>query len=88
MIKPSAHSGHSKFNFVRFRSAGNLLCTCAVLDDLTSFSIPPKANSITATMSAPSFAPYVLKRPWLKNMLRPLSNWYVNAASYRQLGLR
>ncbi|KAK1770897.1 cytochrome b-c1 complex subunit 7 [Phialemonium atrogriseum] len=39
-------------------------------------------------MSAPSFAPFVLKRPWLRNMLRPLANWYANAASYRQMGLR
>lgn len=39
-------------------------------------------------MSAPNFAPFVLKRPWLQNMLRPLSNWYINAATYRRLGLR
>ena len=39
-------------------------------------------------MSAPSLAPYILKRPWLQNWLKPLSNWYCNAAGYRQLGLR
>jgi ubiquinol-cytochrome c reductase subunit 7 len=35
-----------------------------------------------------SLAPFVNKRPWLKNMLMPVANWYANAAGYRQLGLR
>ncbi|ETS81760.1 Cytochrome b-c1 complex subunit 7 [Pestalotiopsis fici W106-1] len=40
-------------------------------------------------MSAyPSLAPFVQKRPWLRNALKPLANWYANAAGYRQLGLR
>ena len=39
-------------------------------------------------MSAPSLAPYILKRPWLSKMLKPVANWYVNAAGYRKLGLR
>ncbi|KAK7952057.1 uncharacterized protein PG986_007785 [Apiospora aurea] len=40
-------------------------------------------------MSAyPSLAPFVMKRPWLRNMLKPVANWYSNAAGYRQLGLR
>ncbi|GAP83309.2 putative cytochrome b-c1 complex subunit 7 [Rosellinia necatrix] len=39
-------------------------------------------------MSYPSLAPFVLKRPWLRNMLTPLAGWYSNAAGYRQLGLR
>ena len=39
-------------------------------------------------MSAPSLAPFVNKRPWLQRWLKPLSNWYCNAAGYRQLGLR
>ncbi|RQM05502.1 hypothetical protein DH86_00001531 [Scytalidium sp. 3C] len=39
-------------------------------------------------MSAPSFTSFVVKRPWLKNALTPLSNWYCNAAGYRKLGLR
>ncbi|KAI0878079.1 cytochrome b-c1 complex subunit 7 [Hypoxylon argillaceum] len=38
-------------------------------------------------MSYPSLAPFVLKRPWLRNMLTPIANWYANAAGYRQLGL-
>ncbi|KAJ4294622.1 Cytochrome b-c1 complex subunit 7 [Kalmusia sp. IMI 367209] len=38
-------------------------------------------------MSAPSLAPYIIKRPWLQRWLKPLSNWYTNAAGYRQLGL-
>ncbi|KAI1188660.1 cytochrome b-c1 complex subunit 7 [Nemania serpens] len=39
-------------------------------------------------MSYPSLAPFVLKRPWLRNLLKPLAGWYSNAAGYRQLGLR
>ncbi|KAH8671052.1 cytochrome b-c1 complex subunit 7 [Xylariales sp. PMI_506] len=40
-------------------------------------------------MSAyPTLAPFVLKRPWLASLLKPVSNWYTNAAGYRQLGLR
>jgi hypothetical protein len=29
-----------------------------------------------------------MKRPWLQRWIKPLSNWYINAAGYRQLGLR
>ncbi|KAI1365740.1 cytochrome b-c1 complex subunit 7 [Xylaria arbuscula] len=39
-------------------------------------------------MSYPSLAPFVMKRPWLRNMLTPLAGWYSNASGYRQLGLR
>ncbi|KAI0509428.1 cytochrome b-c1 complex subunit 7 [Xylaria bambusicola] len=39
-------------------------------------------------MSYPSLAPFVMKRPWLRNLLTPLAGWYSNAAGYRQLGLR
>lgn len=39
-------------------------------------------------MSQPSFTNFVLKRPWLKRWMRPMANWYANAAGYRQLGLR
>ncbi|KAK3942243.1 cytochrome b-c1 complex subunit 7 [Diplogelasinospora grovesii] len=39
-------------------------------------------------MPALSLAPYVVKKPWLMSMLKPLANWYANAAGYRQLGLR
>ncbi len=39
-------------------------------------------------MSAPSLAPYIMKRPWLLKWMKPLSNWYCNAAGYRQLGLK
>ncbi|KAI0179094.1 putative ubiquinol--cytochrome-c reductase [Hypoxylon sp. FL1284] len=38
--------------------------------------------------SYPSLAPFIFKRPWLHNMMKPLANWYGNAAGYRQLGLR
>ena len=39
-------------------------------------------------MSAPSLGPFIAKRPWLQKWVKPLANWYVNAAGYRQLGLR
>ena len=39
-------------------------------------------------MSAPSLAPFINKRPWLKRWMAPLADWYCNAAGYRQLGLR
>ncbi|KAK7190798.1 hypothetical protein DPSP01_006601 [Paraphaeosphaeria sporulosa] len=39
-------------------------------------------------MSAPSLAPYIVKRPWLQRWVAPLAKWYGNAAGYRQLGLR
>jgi ubiquinol-cytochrome c reductase subunit 7 len=35
-----------------------------------------------------SLAPFIKARPWLKNAIMPVANWYVNAAGYRQLGLR
>lgn len=37
-------------------------------------------------MSAPSIAPYILKRPWLKRWVMPLAQWYCEAAGYRKLG--
>ncbi|OAQ61698.1 ubiquinol-cytochrome C reductase-like protein [Pochonia chlamydosporia 170] len=39
-------------------------------------------------MSGYSLAPFVLRRPWLANMLMPAANWYANAAGYKKLGLR
>jgi hypothetical protein len=39
-------------------------------------------------MAYPSLAPFILKRPWLRSFFTPVANWYVNAAGYRQLGLR
>ncbi|KAH6674500.1 ubiquinol-cytochrome c reductase complex 14 kDa protein-like protein [Halenospora varia] len=39
-------------------------------------------------MSQPSLAGAIVKRPWLYRMMKPLSNWYCNAAGYRKLGLR
>ena len=29
-----------------------------------------------------------MKRPWMMRWAQPLSNWYLNSAGYRQLGLR
>ncbi|KAL5363658.1 cytochrome b-c1 complex subunit 7 [Aspergillus floccosus] len=39
-------------------------------------------------MSAPSLTSYIVKRPWLKNWMMPLANWYADAAGYRRLGLK
>ncbi|KAL9582212.1 MAG: hypothetical protein Q9212_003423 [Teloschistes hypoglaucus] len=39
-------------------------------------------------MSAPSMTRFVMKRPWLKRWMQPLSEWYANAAGYRKIGLR
>lgn len=38
-------------------------------------------------MSYVTLGPYVAKRPWLFKILKPVSEWYTNAAGYRQLGL-
>merc|ERR1711900_77685 len=45
-------------------------------------------TTASATMSGPSLAPYVLRRPWLKRWMMPLANWYADASGYRRLGLR
>ncbi|KAI8633713.1 14 kDa subunit of cytochrome bd ubiquinol oxidase [Xylariaceae sp. FL1651] len=39
-------------------------------------------------MSYATLAPFVMKRPWLRNFLQPVASWYTNASGYRQLGLR
>ncbi|OAA34366.1 ubiquinol-cytochrome C reductase-like protein [Metarhizium rileyi] len=39
-------------------------------------------------MSGYSLAPFILRRPWLANMVMPAANWYANAAGYKKLGLR
>ena len=39
-------------------------------------------------MSTPSFANFVVKRPWLNRWMQPLSKWYFDNAGYRKLGLR
>ncbi|OAA67301.1 ubiquinol-cytochrome c reductase complex protein [Niveomyces insectorum RCEF 264] len=38
-------------------------------------------------MSYISLAPFIRKRPWLLNAVKPLANWYANLAGYRQMGL-
>ncbi|KAF5024786.1 hypothetical protein F66182_3130 [Fusarium sp. NRRL 66182] len=35
-----------------------------------------------------SLAPFILRRPWLARFFQPMASWYVNAAGYRQMGLR
>ena len=42
----------------------------------------------SSAMSQPSLASFVLKRPYLSSWMKPLANWYANAAGYRKLGLR
>ncbi|KAL2118561.1 hypothetical protein VTJ04DRAFT_8221 [Mycothermus thermophilus] len=37
---------------------------------------------------APCFTKFVLERPWLTKLVRPVANWYANAAGYRQMGLK
>ncbi|KAL8983284.1 MAG: hypothetical protein Q9177_005019 [Variospora cf. flavescens] len=39
-------------------------------------------------MSAPSLTGFIMKRPWLKQWMIPISKWYADAAGYRKLGLR
>ncbi|CAK7265428.1 Cytochrome b-c1 complex subunit 7, mitochondrial [Sporothrix epigloea] len=39
-------------------------------------------------MSYLSLAPFIRQRPWLHKALKPVANWYVNLAGYRQMGLR
>lgn len=43
---------------------------------------------ITAKMSQPSLAQYIIKKPALAKWMAPIANWYANAAGYRKLGLR
>ncbi|KAI1418695.1 putative ubiquinol--cytochrome-c reductase [Hypoxylon sp. FL1857] len=31
---------------------------------------------------------FILRRPWLHKLLKPVANWYINAAGYHKLGLR
>ena len=52
-------------------------------DTPSAFRLSPPA-----TMSQPSLANFIIKRPWLKRWMLPLSEWYKNAAGYRKLGLR
>jgi hypothetical protein len=55
---------------------------------ITPASTPSTTTHITAKMSQPSLAPYVMKRPWLMRWAQPLSKWYFDNAGYRKLGLR
>jgi len=54
---------------------------------LSRYRRPKRRTAHTPTMSYPSLAPFVAKRPWLHSLLKPLASWYGNAAGYRQLGL-
>ena len=55
---------------------------------ITPAPSPSTTTHITANMSQPSLAPYVMKRPWLMRWAQPLSKWYFDNAGYRKLGLR
>ncbi|KAK4162667.1 cytochrome b-c1 complex subunit 7 [Cladorrhinum sp. PSN259] len=37
---------------------------------------------------APTLAPYINARPWLAKLIKPLSNAFIGASGYRQMGLR
>lgn len=39
-------------------------------------------------MSQPSLYNAIVKRPWLRRWMEPLSKWYCETAGYRSLGLR
>ncbi|KAI9712522.1 MAG: hypothetical protein M1812_006831 [Candelaria pacifica] len=39
-------------------------------------------------MSQPSFTNFIIKRPWLLRWMKPLANWYADAAGHRKLGLK
>ncbi|OAK95852.1 ubiquinol-cytochrome c reductase complex 14 kDa protein-like protein [Phaeosphaeriaceae sp. SRC1lsM3a] len=39
-------------------------------------------------MSAPSLAPFIKARPWLRRWVQPIAEWYCHAAGYRQMGLK
>ncbi|KAI9367549.1 cytochrome b-c1 complex subunit 7 [Aspergillus egyptiacus] len=39
-------------------------------------------------MSAPSLGKFIVQRPWLHRWVKPIANWYMDAAGYRKLGLR
>lgn len=73
----------------RHREVHNSECVSLLL---STSACPLLAYSPTLVgsfiMSAPSLTNYVIKRPWLKNWLMPLAQWYSNAAGYRKLGLK
>ena len=60
--------------------------TTASLEADQSFTTT-RAQQRIINMSAPTLAPYILRRPWLKRWMMPLANWYANAAGYRRLGM-
>jgi len=62
------------------------LHTSSAKEAFSYFGTP--IDTTTTIMSYPTLAPFVLKRPWLKNLLMPVANWYANAAGYRAMGLR
>ncbi len=39
-------------------------------------------------MSQPSFTKFIVARPWLYRIMKPMADWYCQAAGYRQLGLK
>ena len=58
--------------------------------DRTRLPTPPRVRypDRCTTMSSPSFTKFIIKRPWLKRLMMPLAEWYVDAAGYRKLGLK
>lgn len=67
------------------RKVGASSSTCTT----TTPPLPPlDIPEHSPTMSVPSLAPYIMKRPWLQRWMKPLSQWYFDNAGYRKLGLR
>jgi hypothetical protein len=62
-------------------------CTTTASFEVDHSLTTTRAQQHIINMSAPTLAPYILKRPWLKRWMMPLANWYANAAGYRRLGM-
>ena len=58
------------------------------VEDHCHEELTPRSFVTVATMSTPSLAKFITKRPWLKEWMMPISRWYNDAAGYRKMGLR
>ncbi|KAF7553427.1 hypothetical protein G7046_g7109 [Stylonectria norvegica] len=57
-------------------------------DDADADAFDPTTSSTPESTMKYSLAPFILRRPWLARLFKPAATWYVNAAGYRQMGLR
>ena len=62
--------------------------SCSGKCDSSRLTNPPTPSLPTTKMSTPSFTNFIVKRPWLRRWMEPLSKWYFDNAGYRKLGLR